>query len=53
MAVIERVMLDYLARKAADELIERFPDAEGFIRRACGKASPDSAIRGRWWFRKS
>jgi len=34
MAAIERVVLGYLACESADALVARFPDAEGFIRRA-------------------
>lgn len=33
MAAIEQIILGYLAGKSAAELIQRFPDAEGFIRR--------------------
>jgi len=34
MATIEQIILGYLAGKSAPELIQRFPDAEGFILRA-------------------
>lgn len=33
MATIEQIISGYLAGKSATELIQRFPDAEGFIRR--------------------
>jgi len=36
MAVIEQVLLGYLEGRTAEELIDRFPDAEGFIHRAYG-----------------
>jgi hypothetical protein len=34
MAAIEQIMLGYLDGQAADALAARFPDAEGFVRRA-------------------
>jgi hypothetical protein len=40
LAVIEQIMLGYLQGKSAAELIQRFPDAQGFVRRAYGWLPP-------------
>ena len=40
MQTIEDVLRAYLAGEGAEEVARRFPDAEGFIRRACGWLPP-------------